>query len=50
MEKHELAQELAKVYAIIRQYAEMALELTNGHKALLDALCERCLLYTSRCV
>jgi DNA-binding FadR family transcriptional regulator len=41
MEKHELAQELAKVYAIIRQYAEMALELTNGHKALLDALCER---------
>jgi DNA-binding FadR family transcriptional regulator len=41
MEKQELAPILAKVYLMIRQYAEMALELSNGHKALLDALCER---------
>lgn len=41
MEKQELAPELAKVYAIVRQYSEMAIELSNGHKALLDALCER---------
>ena len=41
MDRQELAPELAKAYTIIRQYAEMALELMNGHKAILDALCER---------
>lgn len=41
MEKQELGPELAKVYTIIRQYAEMAIELSNGHTALLNALCER---------